>query len=221
LRGNTSRSALRRAVDRMLLTRLMNAPQAVQNGVAVLLGIAFFVVPLVLVAETVTLLREQSYEIDELRARAGKLAMIVAMKGDPQPLVNTGNSGLLIEAENMSIAKANLQSRISAIAQARGAAVSSSGSVPDIGDNGLLLIGLRADISGNNESIKGTLSDIESARPPMMVHEFILRSEGAPLADRPMTLTASIRLYEAARRPKVSAADVDSAQGAEKGAEPQ
>ncbi len=206
----------------MLLTRLMNAPRALQDGVAVLLGILCLLAPLVLAAQAALLLRSQSQEIFDQRARAGKLAGLAAMKdealGLAQTPVDASNGGLLIEAGNMPIAKANLQSRISAIAQAHGAAVSSSGGVPDIKENGLLLIGLRADISGTNEAIEGTLSDIESGKPPLLVREFTLRSEGAPLADRPMTLTASIRLYGAVRPPAPVAQDAAAGQIGDVGA---
>lgn len=197
----------------MLLTRLMNAPLQFQQGVAGLLAILFLFAPLALAAQAIHVLQDQSRQIVELRERAGKLVGLAAMKDEALKLAITpaegGGGGLLIEAENMPIAKANLQSRIGAIAQAHGASVSSSGGVPDVEENGLLLIGLRADISGTNEAIEGTLSDIESGKPPLMVREFTLRSEGAPLADRPMTLTASIRLYGAVR-PQGPAASVEA-----------
>ncbi|MGB8818477.1 MAG: type II secretion system protein GspM [Rhizobiaceae bacterium] len=209
----------------MLLTRLMNAPRALQDGVAVLLGIMCLLLPLFLAAEAAALLRGQSAQIAELRARAGRMAGLAAMKDEALKLaaapIDTGSGGLLIEAENLPIAKANLQSRISAIAQAHGAAVSSSGGVPDIVENGLLLIGLRADISGTNEAIEGTLSDIESGKPPLLVREFTLRSEGAPLADRPMTLTASIRLYGVVRQAAPAAQNEEPGQALDQGAVPQ
>jgi hypothetical protein len=205
LTANASRSALRREADWMLLTRLMNAPRALQEAMAALLALLCLLAPLALAAEAAAILRAQSREILDLRTRAGKLAGLAAMKHEAVTLArtpaDTSSGGLLMEAENMPIAKANLQSRICAISQAHGAAVASSGGVPDIEENGLLLIGLRADIYGTNEAIEGTLSDIETGRPPLLVREFTLRSEGAPLADQPMTLTAGIRLYAAVRPP--------------------
>ncbi len=189
----------------MLLTRLMNAPARLQQGVAIALALAALAIPLALAEKAATALREQSQQITELRERAGKLAGLAAIKDEALRLVHSGSdkssAGLLIEADNLPIAKATLQSRISAIALAHGVAVSSSGGVPDVEESGLLLIGLRADVSGTNEAITGFVSEIESTRPPLLVREFALRSDGTPLPDMQPMLSASIRLYGAIRLP--------------------
>ncbi len=189
----------------MLLTRLINSPRQLQHGIAVAMAMAALAIPLALAAKAAIVFRDQSQQIIELRERAGKLAGLAALKDEALKLAHSGSgessAGLLIEADNLPIAKANLQSRVSAIALAHGVAVSSSGGVPDVEENGLLLIGLRADVSGTNEAIAGFVSDIESTSPPLLVREFTLRSDGTPLPDMQPVLSASIKLYGAIRLP--------------------
>jgi Type II secretion system (T2SS), protein M subtype b len=187
-----------------MLIRLINLPRRIQFYVASIVAIVAALVPVCLTLAVLFALKEQSTQIEELRVRAGKLVAIAAMKEQATRIaaapLSPATSALLIDAENLPIAKANLQSRVSAIAAAHNASVSSSGSVPDVVENGLLLIGLRADISGTNEAVEGFLGEIESSKPLLLVREFLLRSQGAPTLDAAPILTASIRLYGATRR---------------------
>ncbi len=186
-----------------MLIRLMNLPRKIQLVLAAALAVLFALLPVCLTLVVLSVLREQSAQIDEMRHLAGKLTALASMKHQAIKIASTpgdqSSSELLIEAENLSIARANLQSRIGAVAAAHGVLVSSSGSVPDLNENGLLLIGIRADISGTNEAIEGVMGEIESSTPPLLVREFVLRSEGALPLDSPPTLTASVRLYGATR----------------------
>lgn len=197
----------------MLLTRLMNTPHRVQQVVGIGLGLGVLLMPLVTAVEIILALQKQSKQITELREHSGKLAGLADLKDEALRLSNSGfgqsGVGLLIETENLPIAKANLQSRISGIAATHAVAVQSSGSVPDVEEGGLLLIGLRADISGANEAIANFLSEVESTRPQLLVREFTLRSEGTPLPGTQPTLTASIRLYGAIRQLAPESAAVD------------
>lgn len=199
----------------MLLIRLMNLPRAYQSALALGIGLIAFAAPMALLTAVVLTLRGQSAELHDLRVRAGKLAVLAALKDDAlnvlqQPAEGTNNA-LLISAESLPIAKANLQSRINAIVAAHGGSVASAGDVPDVSETGLLLIGMRADISGTNEAIEGILSEIEASKPPLLVREFVLRSEGAPPADRAPTLTASLRLYGATKPAETLAVTQDAA----------
>jgi hypothetical protein len=184
-----------------LLIRLVNLPANRQSIIAIAFALIAIVLPALFLAMLASVLISQSNEIHDLRIRAGKLAALAALKDDTVEMQSQPENGaaiaLLITGENLPIAKANLQSRFNAIVAAHGGSVASSGDVPDVTDKGLLLIGMRADISGTNEAIEGVLSDIESSKPPLMVRELMLRSEGAPPSDRPMTLTASFKLYGA------------------------
>jgi Type II secretion system (T2SS), protein M subtype b len=125
------------------------------------------------------------------------------MKDEAQRLAaasaNEDRSNLLLQADNLPIAKANLQSRIGALAQTHGVTVTSSGAVPDLKENGFLLIGYRADLSGSNDAVGRFLTVIETMMPPLLVREFTLRAEGVSLPGQEPTLSASIKLYVAMR----------------------
>lgn len=183
----------------MLLIRLVNLPRSYQSAFAIGLVIVALAVPLLLFACMVSALIAQTNEIADLRLRAGKLAPLAALRDEALKLARlpaqTAASGLLIEAENLPIARANLQTLVNAIVAAHGGLISSSGDVPDIEEKALLLIGMRGDISGTNETMARMLAEIESHRPPLLVRELLLRAEGSPPPDLPTTLTASIRLY--------------------------
>jgi hypothetical protein len=185
----------------MLLVWLMNLPKGYQFAIALVFAAIALAIPLTLLVAFAAAFVAQNDELQDLRVRAGKLSAMAALKGDAlktlQLPAEGPNNTLLISAESLPIAKAQLQTRINAIVAAHGGSISSSGDVPDVAEKGLLLIGLRADISGTNDAIEAVLSEIESSRPPLMVREFILRSEGVPPVDRALVLTASLKLYGA------------------------
>lgn len=187
----------------MLLAKLMNAPLKLQQAVALAIAAVLVVIPLITAIKFVSIISAQSRQIVEMREHAGKLSALASLKNEALRLeatsANDGASSLLLEADNLPIAKANLQSRIGALAQTHGVTVGSSGAVPDVEENGLLLIGLRADLSGSNDAIGRMLLEIETIRPPLLVREFTMRSEGAPLPDQEPTLSAGIKLYVALR----------------------
>lgn len=197
----------------MLLARLMNAPWMLQQSVALAIAAVCVVVPLHAATKLVSVLGAQSRQIIEMRENAGRLNALASMKGEALRLAailaNDGSSNLLLEAGNLPIAKASLQSRIGTLAQTHGVTVASSGAVPDMDENGLLLIGLRVDLSGSNDAIGRMLSEVETMKPPLLVREFALRAEGAPLPDQEPALSAGIKLYVALRSPGAKpAADV-------------
>ena len=187
----------------MLLMRLMNAQRKLQQAVALAIAAFLVVIPVIAAIKLVSVITAQSRQIVQMREHSGRLSALASLKDEALRLAaipaNDGGSNLLLEADNLPIAKANLQSRIGALAQTHGVTVASSGAVPDVEENGLLLIGLRADLSGSNDAIGRMLLEVETIKPPLLVREFTMRSEGAPLPDREPTLSAGIQLYIALR----------------------
>lgn len=187
----------------MLLARLMNSPLKLQQAVALVIAAVLVVIPVITTIKLVSVISSQSRQIIEMREQVGKLNALASLKDEALRLPafpsNDGGSNLLLEANNIPIAKANLQSRIGALAQTHGVTVASSGAAPDVEENGLLLIGLRADLSGSNDAIGRMLLEVETMKPPLLVREFTMRSEGAPLPDQEPTLSAGIKLHVALR----------------------
>jgi hypothetical protein len=187
----------------MLLSRLINAPLRIQKIVAGGLLLLFCAIAggcIWLVIETVSADQDR---LTELRERAGKLTQLVEMKTRLQPLdldsVDEVGRGLFLEAESLTIGRANLQSTIDAVAQSHSLVLASAGSVPDIDEKGIKLIGLRIDVTGTYEAIQKAIIDIETVRPPLLVRELTLRQTSGEAGDRPVELAAQIKIFGAFR----------------------
>jgi hypothetical protein len=192
----------------MLLARLINTSLRIQKTMAVgllLLLCIFMGEFILLVVQTVSTDRDR---LIELREQAGKLTQLAAIGNGLQPLkldiVNAANEHLFIEAESLTIGRANLQSSIEAIAQSNSLLLASAGSVPDLEEKGITLIGLLVDTNGSYEAIQKAIIDIETAKPPLLVRELTLRLISGESGDQPIELAAQIKIFGAFRLTKAS-----------------
>jgi hypothetical protein len=187
----------------MLLTRLINAPMRLQKFAAAALVAIGLTLAYVLAASAFAFVRDKQTELTDLREKAGRLAQIAGMKGsmDPAPddLANAVSQSLFLEAESITIGRANLQSRVDAIAQTNGLLLSSAGVLPDLEENGLKLIGLRVDLSGSYGAVHKAIVELETSKPPLMVRELAVRLASGEGGDRPLELAAQIKLFGAFR----------------------
>jgi hypothetical protein len=186
-----------------LLTRLINAPMRVQECAAAALLALGLTLGYALGASAFTLVRNKQAQLTDLREKAGRLAQIAGMKDsvDPAPdnSANADSQSLFLEAESLTIGRANLQSRVDAITQSNGLLLSSVGGLPDLEENGLKLIGLRVDFSGGYDAVHKAILDLETSKPPLMVRELAIRLASGEGADRPLELAAQIKLFGAFR----------------------
>ena len=187
----------------MLLTRLINAPIRLQKCAALALVALGLALAGVLGASAFAFVRGKQAELTDLREKAGRLSQIAAMKGSlelaPEDPVKADKQPLFLEAESLTIGRANLQSRVDAIAQSNGLLLSSAGGLPDLEEAGLKLIGLRADISGGYDAVHKAITDLETSMPPLMVRELAVRLASGEGGDRPVELAAQIKLFGAFR----------------------
>ena len=187
----------------MLLTRLINAPMRLQKCAAAALLALGLALAFVLSASVVGFVRDKQAQLTDLREKAGRLAQIAGMKDsvDPAPdeSANADSQSLFLEAESLTIGRANLQSRVDAIAQSNGLLLSSAGGLPDLEENGLQLIGLRVDLSGGYDAVHKAILDLETSKPPLMVRELAVRLASGEGGDRPLELAAQIKLFGAFR----------------------
>ena len=120
----------------MLLTRLMNAPMRLQKIIAAALMALGFAFACAIVASAFALVRDRQSELTGLREKAGRLEQIVSMKGGvgpaPDEPADAAAQPLFLEAESLTIGRANLQSRMDAIAQSSGLLLSSAGGLPNL-----------------------------------------------------------------------------------------
>lgn len=187
----------------MLLTRLINAPMRAQKCAAAALMALGLALVCALGASAFAYVRGKQTQLTDLRERAGRLEQVVAMKGSAVPApgdtANAQGRALFLEAQSITIGRANLQSRMDAIAQSNGLLLSSAGDVPDLEESGLKLIGLRVDLSGGYDGVHKAILDLETSMPPLMVRELAVRLISGEGADRPMELAAQIKIFGAFR----------------------
>ena len=201
----------------MSLTRLLNLPQRGQEIIAMALFIALLLLAALIVTQSMFTLADQDESLLALRENAAKLTRLASLKDSikAQPINVGDGDGLLLVAQSVSIARADLQSRITAIAQSHAAAVASIGDVPDLPEKGLILIGVRAVISGTNDSIQKTLLEMATVRPPLLVREFVIQASGMDAADRPLELSVQFQVYGAMRSSDVKTDEVSTSTASE------
>jgi cell division protein FtsB len=183
----------------MLLTYLLNLSAPIQRYIAVGLGLAAILLLVTSGWQSVGVLSDQNEVILQLRTQAGKLEQLAKMKGTIKNEIEkpSDGEGLLLVAASAPIARAELQTRIIAFAQGHQASVASIGDVPDIVENGLTLVGVRANISGTNDAIQKAVLEMESVMPPLLVREFSIQTSGADLPDGPSDLSVQFQVYGA------------------------
>jgi Type II secretion system (T2SS), protein M subtype b len=188
----------------MLLTRLMNTSANFQRiialGLLLLVSLTLFTAGWLAVEN----ISSRQLALYEMRQRAGKLTKIANLKDSLWASREDSKLGekeqLFHEAESLTIGRARFQSRIDAIAQSNNIVLASAGSIPDIDEQGIRLIGLRIDISGSYEAVNKTIVDIETSKPPLIVRELTVRLSAGEAGERPVELAAQIKIFAAFRQ---------------------
>lgn len=186
----------------MLLTWLLNSPVRVQKCVAIALLISGFVVLFVLAVSTFEFVADRHAALVDLREKSGRLNQILALKDSLTPAADNSEAAgqsLFLEAESVTIGRANLQSRIDAIAQTNGLLLSSAGGLPDLNENGLMLVGLSVDMSGGYEGVNKAIVDLETSKPPLLIRELAVRLISGEGGDMPLELSVQIKIFGAFR----------------------
>jgi Type II secretion system (T2SS), protein M subtype b len=197
-----------------MLTRLLNAPLHLQRAFALLiLGVAAAMMSTIAVAALLHF-RSLGTELAERRESAGRLVRIATMKeavANERPGTDNPAAALFVEGDSVTIARANLQGRLSAMAQSNGVVVDSAGNLPDTEVGGVAMIGLRLNVSGTHDAIHKTMLEIETDMPPLFVREMNLRLSRDETGDRPPDLAMQLRVYGAFRQAKsASGASADA-----------
>jgi Type II secretion system (T2SS), protein M subtype b len=187
----------------MLLARLMNAPLRIQKLIAGGLLLLLGVIAGAVFWFSFEIVSAGGERLTDLREQAGKLTQLAALKNGMQPMdldaTAAANQQLFLEAESLTIGRATLQSNIDTIAQSNNLQLASAGSLPDIDEKGIKLIGLRIDMSGSYEAIQKAIIDIETVKPPLLVRELTLRLTSGEAGDRPVELAAQVKIFGAFR----------------------
>jgi len=161
------------------LTALLNSPLAIRRSVAIL----FVAVAIAIVATGITLtassLYSQAESIRDQRAHLGRLQSAIALKpileASQQYTVAPDDRPEFLRGASEAVIQANLQTQLIAIAQAQGVDVLSIGNTAILQREGMRFAGLRANLSGNNEGIHGTIYAIETSKPYLIIRRATMR----------------------------------------------
>lgn len=180
-----------------MLIALMNSSSRTQRSVALLTATAVAVAFISVIQMLVVGLYSNYTAIVEKRALLGKLNAIAAAGAsfETQLLPENDANPLLLTGENEAVMTAALQSRLQEVVAAAGGQVNSASNVSEGGENGIRMIGLKVNLSGNMEAVHHTVSSIESNQPRLYIKEIEIHSNYQQTSveeNLPVELTATI-----------------------------
>ncbi|NJS14004.1 MAG: hypothetical protein HC788_04550 [Sphingopyxis sp.] len=195
-----------------MLTQLINAPLLAQRLIALLIAALVMAGGIGVVVTVGFHFSALNSGLTEQRERAGHLKQVLILKNavstTKQP--NKGNLGqrLFLEAPSLTIARADLQSHIGALAQSNGVMIDSAGNMPDILEDGLTMIGLRFDMSGRHDDVHRTIVDIEAGVPPLFVRDWIVRVIGGEAGDQALQIAVQFQVFAAYREANANGSSI-------------
>ncbi|MEZ0001742.1 type II secretion system protein GspM [Sinorhizobium fredii] len=186
-----------------MMLKLVNAQPRVQRAVALSLLVVCAAIVLCTIGAGLSSLGQSFSEIEEKRRLLGRLEAIksaaaVFLKANPMP-ASDGNQ-LFLHGENEAVITAGLQGQLQEQAASAGAQINSVSNVRKDGENGVALLGLRANLSGSLEAIHAVVAAIEASQPRLFIKEMDLQSsyQEAYGLDTPPELSATILMLGAA-----------------------
>lgn len=186
-----------------MLTGLVNAPAFVQRALAVALLLTGLAGLGALLISAKGLLTARAEAVTSLRESAGKLMSVAKMK-EPLKLeigannvVDTFSSSHLI-ASTASVARANLQGKLNAIADAQTATIASISIAPDRKVHGLDQIGINVSLSATMAELHNTILAFEKTTPVLFVDDLTIQLMGnlnSVSLDQDPVLSAQFKIY--------------------------
>lgn len=175
-----------------VLARLVAAPKAVQAAVALGLLLAMIAAPLAIVWFAYGQIAQLQNETLALREELGRRQQIALQLPDlraSQAAALSGDS--FLRATSISLARAELQARVSAMAGARSLTLVSVSNLSEIETSGITWVGLDLTVTGDNNALYRFVSDMENTAPPFVVSRFAAR---VGTSSQPEDLTLQIRI---------------------------
>lgn len=189
-----------------MLTSLMNATNRTQRIVALVFAVVVVAGLAGVIQMAVTGLYSGYTAIDEKRAMLGKLKAIATAGVSFQAQLLPENDGnpMLLSGENEAVMSAALQSWLQDVVGTAGGQINSVNNVSETGENGIRMIGLRANLSGSMEVVHRTIASIENNQPRLFIKEVVLNStyqQTSAEENLPAELTATIVFLGASGAP--------------------
>ncbi len=189
-----------------MLTSLMNATNRTQRIVALVFAVVMVAGLAGVIQMAVTSLYSGYTAIDEKRALLGKLKAIATagVSFEAQLLPENDGNPMLLSGENEAVMSAALQSWLQDVVGTAGGQINSVNNVSETGENGIRMIGLRANLSGSMEVVHRTIASIENNQPRLFIKEVVLNSTNQQISaaeNLPAELTATIVFLGASGAP--------------------
>lgn len=179
-----------------MMLKLVNAPQKIQRATALSLLAVVMLAAICIVAAGLSSISSTFSEIEEKRRLLGRLEAIksaasIFLKTNPMPALD--NDQLFLQGENEAVIAADLQGWLQERAATAGAQINSVSNVRLQGENGINLLGLRANMSGSMEAIYEVVAAVEVNQPRLFIKEMDLQSnyQEAYGLDTPPELSAT------------------------------
>ncbi|RVI77385.1 hypothetical protein CN188_22455 [Sinorhizobium meliloti] len=188
-----------------MMLKLVNAPQRVQRATALSLLAVIILAVVCIFAAGLSSISSTFSEIEEKRRLLGRLEAIksaasVFLKTNAMPALD--DDQLFLQGENEAVITADLQGWLQERAATAGAQINSVSNVRLEGENGITLLGLRANMSGSMEAIHEIAAAVEVNQPRLFIKEMDLQSnyQEAYGLDTPPELSATILVLGAAEK---------------------
>ncbi len=155
------------------LTALLNASPARRKMVALVVSALASVLFAATILGAMSTLREQAENLEDKRQQLARFMAIRTLKPmltrEQQRENAKSDRPEFLIGESDAVIQANLQTRLTAMATANDAVLISVGNTPIAERAGTRYAGIRANITGTNEAIVGTLYAIETTTPFLTV----------------------------------------------------
>jgi hypothetical protein len=157
------------------LTRILNAPARTRRIAAIgLLAAALGLAGLTAYA-AVSSVQSARQAVREQRETLGRLKAVLALKPmmekSAQATLSAKDRPEFLTGASDSVIQADLQTWLDGVARQNGVRIMSVGNAPSLQQGGMRFAGLRADISGTNSGIQGTIFAIETAKPYLIIRQ--------------------------------------------------
>lgn len=185
-----------------MMLKLVNSPPKVQRAIALSLLVAFVLAVFWAIGAALLGLKQGFSDIEDKRRFLGRLeavrsAAVVFRKTNPMPAVD--GAQLFLKGENEAVITAGLQGWLQEQAATAGAEINSVSNARMDGENGVVLLGLRANLSGSMEALHQVVAAIEASRPRLFIKELDIQSNYQETygTDTPPELSATILMLGA------------------------
>ena len=119
---------------------------------------------------------EQRKEIQTARHEIGRLNRVVdQLPFLRESVTSTFDSDAVLHSPSLSLARAELQNRVSSLAGSRSITLISLSNVSDQSNSGVVKVGFDLTVSGANNALLAFLRDLELAKPTFEISRFVAR----------------------------------------------